>query len=196
MHSRGDKVYSYRYLLSVTWLFSALTNFIFLCYLLLEKRFFAPFEPLIIGVVICVFLSALGQRLSKISGIGKWIFGISTYSSIANYMFFVSNRKIDLFTIMFFFVFLFFLLPFLFWMFLLQPLMKYVSLMKFSIKARAIILGSGLLIVFILVFASVFYQEMMSFLDAHSWVIPLVGVIVSILIAFKGGISIGRQKRS
>lgn len=200
MYSDDEKKYSYRYLLSIILLFSGLTNFSLLCYWFVQKSFFIPLEPLIVGIVICVSFSALGQRLSKIDGIGKWIFGISTYSSIANYMLFISSRTIDLLTILFIFVVLFFLLPFLFWTTFLQPLsksiLKYMSQVKFSTRARVTVLGGSLLVIFILVFASIFSQEIISFFDTHAWVMTLIGIVVSILVAFIGGISIGRKKRS
>jgi hypothetical protein len=189
-----EKVYGYLDLLGITCVFSGLANSILLFYWLVRKNFFFPYEPLIFGIVLCIIFSALGQRLSRISRVGKWIFGISTYSSIVNYMLFVSNTTIDLSFILLvgFPLFLFALVV---WI-VLQPIGKSVSQMRFSMKAKAIVLGASSLLVFIIVFTSIFYQEIASFLDAHSWTMTLISVIASIIVAFLGGRSIGRKKNS
>ena len=191
MNQDGEKLYSYSYLFVVTLAFSALATELFLLYLFVRGNLWVPVELILVGIAICTLFSALGQRLSKVNDIGRWIFFVSTVSSAVYYLTFVHSRIGGYLAWIFIYIFLSAYLGwFAFW-----ELLGYVwtSATEMKISKKPIIIVGTISIIGILVIylVSAYLIEIVSFLDTHPWAMTLIGVLMTLL----GGIIIGRRTK-
>lgn len=190
MNTNKETIYNYSYLFVVALVFSALATEIFLLYLFLRQIFPTVYEPSIVVIVLSIFFSALGQRLSKVNGIGKWIASISTASSGIYYFIFVSP-KIENYLIV---VSLYAMVAFVVWTFWdpLANVWTYISKTKVSKKPTIVMVTTGVVGIFALYLVFVYSTTIVSFFDRHPWAMTLIGVVLTLL----GGIVIGRRTKS
>jgi len=192
MSANKEEVYSYSYLFVVTLFFSALASGIFLFYLLVRESFWIPYEPVIVGIALCILFSGLGQRLSKVNEIGRWILFVSSLTSILDYEIFVAPTIINLrwsniigYSIGFF-IFV--------WYVLGESLNRswaYLCQRKINKKLLAVIIGGSLLASLAIFLVSAYYTTIVSFFDSHPWAMTLIGVLITLV----GGIIIGRRTK-
>ena len=192
MNENREKLYSYSYLLVVSLIFSALATEIFLLYLFTRENSWTEYELVLVGILSCTFFSALGQKLSKVNDIGRWIFVVSACSSTSYYYIFAAPMSItrSLWQIPTWGVFFSSVLGYGFWL-AINIGWEYLSERKIGKKFVAVILGSAILCILVIVSISVYSTEIISFFDSHPWFMTLIGVLITLF----GGIAIGRRTK-
>ena len=94
------KVYTYSYLFVTGLLFSVLASEIFLLYLHMRDGYWILEEPYIVGIIGIISFSAIGQKVSKINSIGRYILFVSAICSILSFQFFfalqIANDPVEL----------------------------------------------------------------------------------------------------
>lgn len=196
MNANRERIYNYSYLFVVSLAFSVLGTEAFLLYLFVRKgpHEFTDFDVPIIGFTLWILFSALGQRLSKVNGIRKWILFISGFSSFSYYTVFVTPTIIykleTLVGIIGIGVGFFAMGWILIWE-VLDNAWTFLNQRKISQKFVAVIFfGIGVSgVVIFLVF--VYSTTIMSFFDSHPWIMTLLGILATLL----GGIFIGRRTK-
>ena len=192
MNANREEIYSYSYLFGVTLVFSALASEIFLLYLLARGSILVIFEPLIVGIMLCILFSVLGGRLSKVNGIRKWISSVSAFSCTLYYgIFFVPTILTNsLIQYIGYGVPASLTIGYFSWDFL-DIGWEYMSQRKIARKTIAIAVGISILGILFVSFASVYSTELISFFDSHPWAMTLIGVLATLF----GGILIGRRTK-
>jgi len=192
MSANKEKVYSYSYLFVVTLFFSALASGIFLFYLLARESPWIPYEPGIVGIASCISFSGLGQRLSKVNEIGRWILFVSGLNVILGYEIFVAPTII---TTRWDDILVDGMMLFLFGWYLLWESLNYswayLCRRKINKKLLAVIIGSSFLASLAIFLVSAYYTAIVSFFDTHPWAMTLIGVLITLA----GGIIIGRRTK-
>lgn len=186
MNVDPEKGYSYSYLFAVTLVFSSLATEVFILYLSFRGSVWATLD-IIVGLILVLLFSALGQKISKVKELGGWIFGVSTVSSGVYYNLFALSTIPHLLPTVAIF-------PLLAWMGyvawdMLGSGWEYIGKMKVSKKPVILVaaIAIGILATF---FVSIYSIEIMSFLDSHPWIMTLIGVLIGI-----GGIIFGRRTK-
>lgn len=183
--------YSYSHLFAATVLFSALANVSFTTYLFVRKVP-AVYELYLIGAVFCTFYAALGQRASRIFGVGTAILGVSSFSVIlTNRLFFdysgisTIGGDVAIYSFMSGFIAL------VAWV-ILTPLSEFLQ--KRSIdKKRWVAISATLAVAACGLILVMFYNStVVSFFDSHPWITTLIAVVVSSVVAYIIG---GRRSR-
>ena len=182
-------IHSYHQLFTVTLLFPSLSTVTLITYTFVRGSLWEPFEPLAVAICLCVFLSALGQRLSKIKKIGAWIFYISGFCALSSYEVFASTRIVGS-SIFFSLMLAFVPSGYPVWG-TLNELWEYLCRKEITRGRILVVGGSGVLAV-LLVFSIVTYLvDILHFFDSHPWAMTLVGAVITLL----GGILIGRKTK-
>jgi hypothetical protein len=152
-----------------------------------------PFEPWMIGLVICTSFSILGERLSKINQIKRWIFLVSVCSTLLSYeiflepLFIISNQVTFLVGIPF-------VLSFTGWWMYWDGLIlirTFISQRRMN-KRRIVVISSVCALSVLAIFLTyIRFAEIVFFFDTHPWAMTLIGVLATLL----GGIFIGRRTK-
>jgi hypothetical protein len=187
MSASEEKGYGYLYLFEVTVLFSALATASFLSYVSLRGGSLS-YELFMVGVLLCVSFSALGERIGKINQIGKWIFFISAFSiSLTHRLFFnplaIATIWIDIpYYAVIFLIFGSFAL----WSFL-SYIWSYLCRKRMTKKPLAVIIASMISAILGSYFALTYTATIVSFFDTHPWAMTFIAILVTSVLAFIGG---------
>lgn len=173
--------------------FSTIATEIFLGYLLVRGRSVIDVEAVLVGTVIWMFFSVVGEKLNKIRDTGRWIFLVSGVTSLTYYRFFYVQRIISILVLgeLFFYVVGAYMFgSFALWEFWIWS-ETYLRQRKMPKKSALIIVGtfSGASVLIYIVYS--YQQAIMSFFDSHPWVVGLISIMVSIIV----GVFIGRRTK-
>ena len=173
--------------------FSAIATEIFLGYLLVRGRSIIDVEAVLVGTVIWMFFSVVGEKFTKIQDSGRWILLISGVTSITYYRFFYVQKIISILVLgeLFFYVIVA-------WMFGWVALWElwiwsvtYLRQRKMPRKSALIIVGTFSVASVLTCIVYSYQQTIMSFFDSHPWVVGLIGIVISIIV----GVFVGRRTK-
>lgn len=187
------EIHGYLHLFVVGLVFSFLANLVFIPYSFYRGDLLL--EPILVALVIGVVFSVLGQEISKIKKIGRWILIISTFSMFLNYRVFVIPRSLsNIQSEIVVYAYASMFLGFVGWSLSSHILSKVIQ-KTLTGKRLGLAIGCITLFVLFVIYVTMNLPELMHFFDTHPWAMTLIGVLVSSLISLGGGILVGRRTK-
>jgi len=183
--------YSYSHIFAATVLFSALANVSFTTYLFVRS---APMtsELYLVAVAFCAFYAALGQRASRINGLGMIILAVSSFSVVlTNRLFFDYSGISTIAGDVAFYSFACGLFALVAWV-LLTPFWSFLQQRSIDKKRWAAVSATLAVVAFGSILVMFYNSTIVSFFDSHPWITTLIAIAVSSVVAYIVG---GRRSR-
>lgn len=173
--------------------FSTLATEVFLVYLSLRGRSITFWEAIPASVIIGIFFSGLGERITKIQNSSTWVIPISVFTNATYYRLFIDQRIIS--SLIFIELIGYAMFSFVYGGWFLSVLLpigkKYLKQREISRKVALKTVGSLLVILLFGYIAYSYQQTVISFFDSHPWIIGLIGIVVSTIV----GVIVGRRTK-
>lgn len=192
MASTHKKTYNHSIILVVIIVFSVLASQLFFAYLFLRGHSVSQIEAFAIGIGLCFLFAAIGQHVSQVNHIGRGILMVALTSSYLNYAFFTDNIAIEqIVTPLTGVVFFSYIGSLAVWD-IGEDAWKKLTQREINTKYVVIIFASSIGILGLL-FMIVFSAPLVTFFDAHPWVVALITGALGLI----GGVILrGRPKKS